>query len=64
MEAACGIANTMMGETIENVSKGMDTYSYKQPVGVFAGVTPFNFPAMIPLWVRFMTRGPLHLGSD
>mmetsp|Transcript_18716 Transcript_18716/g.72210 ORF Transcript_18716/g.72210 Transcript_18716/m.72210 type:complete len:518 (-) Transcript_18716:58-1611(-) len=51
VEAACGIASTMMGETIENVSKGMDTYSYRQPVGVFAGVTPFNFPAMIPLWM-------------
>ena len=42
-----------MGETAGNVSKGMDTYSYRQPIGVCAGVTPFNFPAMIPLWVLF-----------
>merc|ERR1712100_295443 len=38
-------------DLIENVSKGMDTYSYRQPVGVYAGITPFNFPAMIPLWM-------------
>jgi malonate-semialdehyde dehydrogenase (acetylating)/methylmalonate-semialdehyde dehydrogenase len=40
-----------MGETAENVSKNMDTYSYRQPLGVCAGITPFNFPAMIPLWM-------------
>lgn len=40
-----------MGETLENVSKGMDTYSYKVPLGVCAGIAPFNFPAMIPLWM-------------
>jgi len=40
-----------MGETLENVSRSMDTYSYRQPLGVCAGVTPFNFPAMIPLWM-------------
>lgn len=51
IEHACGLAGLMMGETMENVSKGMDTYSYRQPVGVFAGVTPFNFPAMVPLWM-------------
>jgi len=40
-----------MGETLENVSKNVDTYSYRQPLGVCAGITPFNFPAMIPLWM-------------
>jgi malonate-semialdehyde dehydrogenase (acetylating) / methylmalonate-semialdehyde dehydrogenase len=40
-----------MGETLENVSKGIDTYSYRQPLGVVAGITPFNFPAMVPLWM-------------
>ena len=51
----------MMGETIENVSKDMDTYSYRQPIGVTAGVTPFNFPAMIPLWVCFPLPPPSSL---
>jgi malonate-semialdehyde dehydrogenase (acetylating)/methylmalonate-semialdehyde dehydrogenase len=40
-----------MGETAENVGKNIDTYSYRQPLGVCAGITPFNFPAMIPLWM-------------
>lgn len=41
----------MMGETIENISKDMDLYSYRQPLGVTSGIAPFNFPAMIPLWM-------------
>ena len=41
----------MMGEIVENVSKGIDTYSVRQPLGVVAGVCAFNFPAMIPLWM-------------
>jgi len=41
----------LMGETVENVGPDMDTYSYRQPLGVCAGITPFNFPAMIPLWM-------------
>jgi len=40
-----------MGETLENLSRGLDTYSYRQPLGVTAGICPFNFPAMIPLWM-------------
>lgn len=40
-----------MGETLENLSKNIDTYSYRQPLGVCAGICPFNFPAMIPLWM-------------
>jgi len=51
VELACSSASLQMGETIENVSKNMDTYSYRQPIGVCAGITPFNFPAMIPLWM-------------
>lgn len=51
VEHSCSAATLMMGETVENVSKYVDTYSYLQPIGVTAGITPFNFPAMIPLWV-------------
>lgn len=50
-EHACNIASLMMGETVENVARSIDTYSYTQPLGVCAGITPFNFPAMIPLWM-------------
>jgi len=50
-EQACGIASQMMGETVENVARDIDTYSITQPLGVCAGITPFNFPAMIPLWM-------------
>ena len=47
----CGnIASTIMGETVENVARGIDSFSYQHPLGVCAGITPFNFPAMIPLW--------------
>jgi malonate-semialdehyde dehydrogenase (acetylating)/methylmalonate-semialdehyde dehydrogenase len=48
---ACGLPATMMGEIVENVSSGMDTYSIRQPLGVVAGICPFNFPAMVPLWM-------------
>ncbi|MGB5918788.1 MULTISPECIES: CoA-acylating methylmalonate-semialdehyde dehydrogenase [unclassified Arcobacter] len=51
VEFACSAPTLMMGETVEHVSNKMNTYSYKQPLGVCAGVTPFNFPAMIPLWM-------------
>jgi malonate-semialdehyde dehydrogenase (acetylating)/methylmalonate-semialdehyde dehydrogenase len=51
VEHACSAATLMMGETVENVSKNVDIYSYLQPLGVCAGVAPFNFPAMIPLWM-------------
>eukprot|EP01061_Rhynchopus_euleeides_P011747 TRINITY_DN2130_c0_g1_i1.p1 TRINITY_DN2130_c0_g1~~TRINITY_DN2130_c0_g1_i1.p1 ORF type:complete len:510 (+),score=232.59 TRINITY_DN2130_c0_g1_i1:67-1596(+) len=50
-EHACSTPTILMGETLENVSKHMDTYSYRQPLGVCAGICPFNFPAMIPLWM-------------
>jgi len=51
VEHACNVASLLMGETVENVARGIDTYSYQQPLGVCAGITPFNFPAMIPLWM-------------
>lgn len=51
VEHACNIPTLMMGETVENVARTVDTYSYVQPLGVCAGITPFNFPAMIPLWM-------------
>ncbi|RLQ21674.1 methylmalonate-semialdehyde dehydrogenase (CoA acylating) [Seongchinamella sediminis] len=51
VEQAANTGSNMMGETVENVASGIDTYSYLQPIGVVAGITPFNFPAMIPLWM-------------
>ncbi|KAL6076609.1 putative methylmalonate-semialdehyde dehydrogenase [acylating], mitochondrial [Balamuthia mandrillaris] len=51
VEHSCSIPSIQMGETVENVGKNIDTYSYRQPLGVCAGITPFNFPAMIPLWM-------------
>ena len=51
VEHAANVASLMMGETVENVARNIDTYSYVQPLGVCAGITPFNFPAMIPLWM-------------
>lgn len=40
-----------MGETTQNVATGVDLYSYRVPLGVCAGIAPYNFPAMIPLWM-------------
>ncbi|KAK2983183.1 hypothetical protein RJ640_018528 [Escallonia rubra] len=51
VEHACGMASLQMGEYIPNVSTGIDTYSIREPLGVCAGICPFNFPAMIPLWM-------------
>ncbi|XP_030943939.1 methylmalonate-semialdehyde dehydrogenase [acylating], mitochondrial [Quercus lobata] len=51
VEHACGMATLQMGEYVSNVSKGIDTYSIREPLGVCAGICPFNFPAMIPLWM-------------
>ncbi|MEF1300136.1 aldehyde dehydrogenase family protein, partial [Vibrio parahaemolyticus] len=51
VEQAANICSSMMGETVENVATNIDGYSYIQPLGVCAGITPFNFPAMIPLWM-------------
>ncbi|HEX6144212.1 MAG TPA: CoA-acylating methylmalonate-semialdehyde dehydrogenase [Geminicoccaceae bacterium] len=51
VEFACGIPNLLKGEFSGNVGTGVDLLSFRQPVGVCAGITPFNFPAMIPLWM-------------
>ncbi|KAK9862868.1 hypothetical protein WJX84_009150 [Apatococcus fuscideae] len=51
VEYASGMARDMMGELVENVASGLDTYSIRQPLGVCAGICPFNFPAMVPLWM-------------
>ncbi|WP_114786404.1 CoA-acylating methylmalonate-semialdehyde dehydrogenase [Vibrio tetraodonis] len=51
VEQAANISSNMMGETVENVATDIDSYSMIQPLGVCCGITPFNFPAMIPLWM-------------
>jgi malonate-semialdehyde dehydrogenase (acetylating)/methylmalonate-semialdehyde dehydrogenase len=51
IEFACGIADLAKGEFSENVSTEVDCYSIRQPLGVVAGITPFNFPAMVPMWM-------------
>lgn len=49
VEFACGIPSLMMGESLMNTSKGYDTVTFREPLGVFAGISPFNFPGMIPM---------------
>ena len=49
VELACGVPSMMMGESLMDTSKGYDTVLYREPVGVFAGISPFNFPGMIPM---------------
>jgi malonate-semialdehyde dehydrogenase (acetylating) / methylmalonate-semialdehyde dehydrogenase len=51
VEFACGVPSLLMGESLENVARGIDCDSILQPLGVCVGITPFNFPAMIPLWM-------------
>src|SRR5436309_5775828 len=51
VEFACGIPQLLKGEFSENVSTGVDSYSLRQPLGVVAGITPFNFPVMVPMWM-------------
>jgi malonate-semialdehyde dehydrogenase (acetylating) / methylmalonate-semialdehyde dehydrogenase len=51
VEFACGAPSLLMGESLENVAKGIDCDTIRQPLGVCAGITPFNFPAMVPLWM-------------
>ena len=51
VESACFLGPSLMGETLGNLSDGLDCVSYRQPLGVCAGIAPFNFPAMIPLWM-------------
>ena len=51
IEFACGVADALKGTYTEHASTGVDVYSVRQPLGVCAGITPFNFPAMVPLWM-------------
>ena len=50
VEHACGIPTLMMGQSLEDIAPGIDCDYVRQPLGVFAAVTPFNFPAMVPMW--------------
>src|SRR5437016_14678022 len=50
VEHACGIPTLMMGRTLEDIATGIDCEYVRQPLGVFAAITPFNFPAMVPCW--------------
>ena len=51
IEFACGIPNLLKGGYSEQASRGVDVYQIRQPLGVVAGITPFNFPAMVPMWM-------------
>ncbi|MBL8554372.1 MAG: aldehyde dehydrogenase family protein, partial [Phenylobacterium sp.] len=51
IEFACGIPHALKGEYTEGAGPGIDVYSMRQPLGVGAGITPFNFPGMIPMWM-------------
>jgi malonate-semialdehyde dehydrogenase (acetylating) / methylmalonate-semialdehyde dehydrogenase len=51
IEFACGVPHVLKGEYTEGAGPGIDVYSMRQPLGVAAGITPFNFPAMIPMWM-------------
>ncbi len=51
IEYACGAPSLMMGDSLENLARGVDCETLLQPLGVCAGITPFNFPAMVPLWM-------------
>jgi malonate-semialdehyde dehydrogenase (acetylating) / methylmalonate-semialdehyde dehydrogenase len=52
VEFACGIPQLLKGEYSDQVSSTVDAYSFRQPLGVCAGITPFNFPAMVPMWMH------------
>lgn len=50
VEHACGIPTLLMGDTLEDIARGIDCETIRQPLGVFAAITPYNFPVMIPMW--------------
>jgi len=54
VEYACGLAQLLKGEFSDQVSTNIDSYSFRQPLGVCAGITPFNFPIMVPMWMHPM----------
>jgi len=51
VEVACGMPSLMMGDSLNDVAQGIDCKTVRQPIGVCAGITPFNFPAMVPMWM-------------
>src|SRR5439155_27267473 len=51
VEFACGVPSLVMGQILENIAANVDCETVRHPVGVCAGITPFNFPAMVPLWM-------------
>jgi malonate-semialdehyde dehydrogenase (acetylating)/methylmalonate-semialdehyde dehydrogenase len=51
VEFACGVPSLLMGDVLENIARGIDCETIRQPLGVCAGITPFNFPCMVPLWM-------------
>ncbi len=51
VEVACGMPSLMMGDSLNDVSRGIDSRTVREPMGVCAGITPFNFPAMVPMWM-------------
>src|SRR5947209_6310954 len=51
VEFACGVPSLMMGTTLANIARNVDAETIRHPVGVCAGITPFNFPVMVPLWM-------------
>jgi len=51
VEVACGMPSLMMGDSLNDVASGIDCKTIRQPIGVCAGITPFNFPAMVPAWM-------------
>jgi malonate-semialdehyde dehydrogenase (acetylating)/methylmalonate-semialdehyde dehydrogenase len=52
VEYACGLPTLLKGEYSDQVSRGVDVYSFREPLGVCAGITPFNFPIMVPMWMH------------
>jgi len=52
VEVACGMPTLMMGDSLNDVAAGIDCKTIRQPIGVCAGITPFNFPAMVPMWMH------------
>ena len=54
VEFACGIPTLLKGDYSDQVSTGIDVFSFREPLGVVAGITPFNFPVMVPLWMAPM----------
>ncbi|MFX8219258.1 aldehyde dehydrogenase family protein, partial [Acinetobacter baumannii] len=51
VEFATGMPQLLKGEYTEQIARGIDAWSMRQPLGVVAGITPFNFPAMVPMWM-------------